>query len=175
MVNEDAPGWIRITKTNALDGHVIAGVRFDIYALNEDGSAGDLVSTMMTNEEGVAMSESLLVGEYLVVEHEAPTGYVSSLWCEQVTVVMDETAEYQVTNMPMQGQVRIVKTDAETGKGLAGAVFTVTRVAGLPSHHGEGNGQVVATITSDADGIAGGLTKSGKPRCRTIIWTMTPA
>ena len=154
VVNEDAPGWIRITKTNALDGHVIAGVRFDIYALNEDGSAGDLVSTMMTNEEGVAMSESLLVGEYLVVEHEAPTGYVSSLWREQATVVMDETAEYQVTNMPMQGRVRIVKTDAETGKGLAGAVFTVTRVTGLPSHHGEGNGQVVATITSDADGIA---------------------
>lgn len=133
---------------------MIAGVRFDIYALNEDGSAGDLVSTMMTNEEGVAMSESLLVGEYLVVEHEAPTGYVSSLWREQATVVMDETAEYQVTNMPMQGRVRIVKTDAETGKGLAGAVFTVTRVTGLPSHHGEGNGQVVATITSDADGIA---------------------
>lgn len=148
VVNEDAPGWIRITKTNALDGHVIAGVRFDIYALNEDGSAGDLVSTMMTNEEGVAMSESLLVGEYLVVEHEAPTGYVSSLWCEQVTVVMDETAEYQVTNMPMQGQVRIVKTDAETGKGLAGAVFTVTRVAGLPSHH-VGRGRYRCYAASD--------------------------
>lgn len=42
-----------------------------------------------------------------------------------MTVVMDETVERSVTNMPMQGQVRIVKTDAETGGSLAGAVFTV--------------------------------------------------
>lgn len=44
-----------------------------IYALNEDGSTGDLVSTMLTNDDGVAMSESLLVGDYMVKEHEAPS------------------------------------------------------------------------------------------------------
>lgn len=154
VVNEDAPGWIRIIKTDELDGHVIAGVCFDVYAMNEDGTVGDLVSTMITNDEGVALSESLLVGDYMVKEHDAPTGYVNSQWSNQITVIMDETVECSVTNMPLQGQVRIVKTDAETGNGLAGAAFTVTRVTGLPSHNGEGNGQVVATITSDENGIA---------------------
>lgn len=154
VVNEDAPGWIRVIKTDALDGHPIAGVRFDIYALNEDGSTGDLVSTMLTNDDGVAMSESLLVGDYMVKEHEAPVGYVNSLWSEKVTVVMDETVERSVTNIPMQGQVRIVKTDAETGGSLAGAVFTVIRVSGLPSHGKEGCGEVVAVITTDAEGVA---------------------
>lgn len=71
---------------------------------------------MLTNDDGVAMSESLLVGDYMVKEHEAPVGYGNSLWSEKVTVVMDETVERSVTNMPMQGQVRIVKTDAETGR-----------------------------------------------------------
>ena len=62
--------------------------------MNEDGCTGDLVSTMLTNDDGVAMSESLLVGDYMVKEHEAPVGYVNSLWSEKVTVVMDETDEY---------------------------------------------------------------------------------
>ena len=95
------------------------------------------------------MSESLLVGDYMVKEHEAPVGYVNSLWSEKVTVVMAETVERSVTNIPMQGQVRIVKTDAETGGGLAGAVFTVIRVSGLPSHGKEGCGEVVAVITTE--------------------------
>ena len=125
-----------------------------IYALNEDGSTGDLVSTMLTNDDGVAMSESLLVGDYMVKEHEAPVGYGNSLWSEKVTVVMAETVERSVTNIPMQGQVRIVKTDAETGGSLAGAVFTVIRVSGLPSHGKEGCGEVVAVITTDAEGVA---------------------
>ena len=154
VVNEDAPGWIKITKTDELDGHAIAGVRFDIYATNENGSEGDMVSTMITNDEGVALSESLLVGDYIVKEHSNPTGYEDSLWSDKITVVMDETVERSVTNMPMQGKIRILKTDAETGNGLPGAVFTVIRVTGLPSHNGEGDNEVVAMITSDENGIA---------------------
>ncbi len=154
VVNEDAPGWIQITKTDELDGHVIAGVCFDIYALNEDGSMGDLVSTMITNDEGIALSESLLVGDYLVMEREAPEGYIANLWSEKITVVMDETVERNVTNMPIQGQIRIVKTDAETNNVLSGATFTVTRLAGLPSHNEENNGEIVAIITTDENGIA---------------------
>ena len=49
---------------------------------------------------------------------------------------------------------RIVKTDSETGKPLAGAQFTITRVKGLPSHNGEDVGEVVGVITSGPDGIA---------------------
>lgn len=56
--------------------------------------------------------------------------------------------------MPIQGVIRIVKTDSETGNGLPGAEFTVTRISGLPSHNGEGDGDVVAVITTDENGIA---------------------
>jgi uncharacterized surface anchored protein len=67
---------------------------------------------------------------------------------------MDKTIERTVKNMPLQGKIKIVKTDDETKKGLPGAVFTVTRVSGLPSHNGEDVGEIVAVLTTDENGLA---------------------
>ncbi len=154
VVNEDAPGWIKIRKIDELDGHAIAGLQFDIYAVKSDGTAGDQVATMVTNDDGIAVSPDLLVGDYLVKEHENPVGYQYDLWSEKITVIMDKTIERTVKNMPLQGKIRIIKTDDETEKGLPGAVFTVTRVSGLPSHNGEDVGEIVAILTTDENGYA---------------------
>ncbi len=154
VVNEDAPGWIKIKKIDELDGHAIAGLQFDIYAVKDDGTEGDVVATMVTNDDGIATSPDLLVGDYLVKEHENPVGYKYNLWSEKITVIMDKTIERTVKNMPLQGKIKIVKTDDETEKGLPGAVFTVTRVKGLPSHNGEDVGEIVAVLTTDENGFA---------------------
>lgn len=154
IVNEDAPGWIKIQKIDELDKHPIEGVQFDIFSVKEDGTAGDLVSTMTTDENGIATSVGLFVGDYLVKEHENPTGYEYDLWSEKITVIMDQTISRTVKNKPLQGKIKIVKTDSETKKGLPGAVFTVTRVVGLPSHNGEDVGEIVAVLTTDKDGYA---------------------
>ena len=154
VVNEDAPGRIRILKQDELDQHVIAGVRFDIYSVDEAGNAADCVAQMTTNEQGIAESPDLFPADYIVMEHAAPTGYEETLWSEKITVGMDEIVSRTVTNRPIQGVLRIVKTDSETAKGLPGAQFTITRISGLPSHNGEGDGEVVAVITTDENGIA---------------------
>ena len=154
VVNEDAPGRIRILKQDELDQHVIAGVRFDIYSVDEAGNAADCVAQMTTNEQGIAESPDLFPADYIVMEHAAPTGYEETLWSERITVGMDELVSRTVTNRPIQGVLRIVKTDSETAKGLPGAQFTITRISGLPSHNGEGDGEVVAVITTDENGIA---------------------
>ena len=154
VVNEDAPGRIRILKQDELDQHVIAGVRFDIYSVDEAGNAADCVAQMTTNEQGIAESPDLFPADYIVMEHAAPTGYEETLWSEKITVGMDEIVSRTVTNRPIQGILRIVKTDSETAKGLPGAQFTITRISGLPSHNGEGDGEVVAVITTDENGIA---------------------
>lgn len=154
VVNEDAPGRIRITKQDALDQHTIAGVRFDIYSVDEDGNAMDRVAQMTTNEQGVAESPDLFPADYIVRECANPTGYEDELWSERITVGMDELVTRTVTNKPIQGIIRIVKTDSGTGNGLPGAELTVTRISGLPSHNGEGDGEVVAVITTDENGIA---------------------
>ena len=154
VVNEDAPGRIRILKQDELDQHVIAGVRFDIYSVDEVGNAADCVAQMITNEQGIAESPELFPADYIVMEHAAPTGYEETLWSEKITVGMDEIVSRTVTNHPIQGILRIIKTDSETAKGLPGAQFTITRISGLPSHNGEGDGEVVAVITTDENGIA---------------------
>lgn len=154
VVNEDAPGRIRILKQDELDQHVIAGVRFDIYSVDEAGNAADCVAQMTMNEQGIAESPDLFPADYIVMEHAAPTGYEETLWSEKITVGMDELVSRTVTNRPIQGVLRIVKTDSETAKGLPGAQFTITRISGLPSHNGEGDGEVVAVITTDENGIA---------------------
>ena len=150
--NEPSKGWLRLTKTNSLDGHPIAGVTFNIYHADEYGTG--LAGTMTTDENGVALSPALRKGRYLVQEAEEATGYVSELVELFAVVNPDETTHLSVTNQPIQGTLRIRKLDELTGEALAGAEFTITRISGLPSHNGEDNGEVVAVITTDANGVA---------------------
>ena len=150
--NEPTKGWIRLTKTNSLDSHPIAGVQFNIYYYDEFGSG--LAASMVTDENGVATSPALRKGKYLVQEVDEATGYVSDLVELTAMVESDETTYLSVTNQPIQGVLRIRKLDELTGEALAGAEFTITRISGLPSHNGDGDGEVVAVITSDAEGVA---------------------
>ncbi|MBQ3484619.1 MAG: hypothetical protein IJA77_03835, partial [Clostridia bacterium] len=150
--NEPAKGWLKLTKTNSLDGHPIAGVTFNVYYYDDYGTG--LACTMTTDENGVAVSPALRKGRYLVQEEDEPVGYVHDLVELTAIVNPDETTELHVTNEPIQGILRLRKLDELTGEALAGAEFTVTRISGLPSHNGEGDGEVVAVITTDAHGIA---------------------
>ncbi len=150
--NEPAKGWLKLTKTNSLDGHPIAGVTFNVYYYDDYGTG--LACTMTTDENGVAVSPALRKGRYLVQEEDEPVGYVHDLAELTAIVTPDETTELSVTNEPIQGILRIRKLDELTGEALAGAEFTVTRISGLPSHNGEGDGEVVAVIATGANGIA---------------------
>ena len=150
--NEPAKGWIRITKTDALDSTPIAGVVFYIYSNDEYGS--ELVGSMTTGKDSVAVSEPLRKGRYIVLEHDNPIGYMSELAEVNAVVMPDEITDISASNTPIQGKIRIVKKDQLTGEALSGAEFTITRVSGLPSHNGSNDGEAVAIITTDANGIA---------------------
>ena len=69
-------------------------------------------------------------------------------------VVSNKTTNLSAVNRPVQGKIRITKTDQLTKEALAGAEFTMTRLSGLPSHNGLGDGEVVAVITTDVNGVA---------------------
>ena len=147
--NTPMQGGIRLTKTDSMTGTPIAGVEFGIY-----DTTGTLVASMTTDASGVATAPSLSKGSYTVREHGNPTGYVAALAELSAEVVSEETTDLYVTNDPIQGRIRIVKKDAVTGDLLSGAEFSVTRISGIPPHHGAGDGEIVATITTNADGIA---------------------
>ncbi len=131
-----------------LDGTLIEGVQFDIYQGEE------LISTMKTGADGIATSEPLPKGTYMVKEHDLPEGYTGELATMEAVVKSDETTRLTAGNQPIVEQIRIEKSDALTGEALVGAEFTITRVTGLPSHKGSNDGEVVAVITTDERGVA---------------------
>lgn len=137
--NEPTKGNIRLTKTDSLDGTPLSSVRFDIY-----GASGEVVASMTTDEHGVAVSPPLMPGRYTVCEYDTPDGYVCQVIQLNADVRPDETTDLNVTNKPIQGKIRIEKRDALTGERLAGAEFTVTDEAG----------EIVAILTTDANGVA---------------------
>lgn len=150
--NEPTKGYIKIVKTDKLDRTPIEGVQFDIYENDAYGSG--LVATMTTDKNGVAVSPALRKGTYIVKEHADPIGYTTDLLELDCVVKSDETTSLSCTNTPIQGKICIIKTDELTSEALAGAEFTITRISGLPSHKGSNDGEVVAVIVTDADGIA---------------------
>ena len=134
--NEPTKGYIRITKTDRLNGNPIEGVRFDIYENDEYGSA--LASSMVTDENGVAVSEPLRKGRYIVREHGETAGYVFEEIALDAVVKPDETTDLSVANQPVRVRLKLYKRDADEYAGkpadvpgtrgdgeLTGAVFRV--------------------------------------------------
>ena len=150
--NEPSKGYLQLVKTDRLDRTLIEGVQFDIYYNDQYGSG--LAATMTTDSKGVATSPPLRKGKYLVKEHADPEGYVMELVTLDAVVRPDETTHLSATNQPVQGKIRIIKKDQLTKELLAGAEFTITRISGLPSHKGSNNGEKVAVIVTDKDGVA---------------------
>ena len=142
-------GEIRVTKKSS-DGLLLQGAVFELL-----GSSGSVLATKTTGADGVALFPDLTPGMYTVREKTAPQGYALSASASgSVSVVAGMTADAAFVNDRIMGRIRIVKTDSLTGKPLAGAVFTVTRLSGPASDHAADVGKVVATLTTNAQGIA---------------------
>ena len=141
-------GEITVTKKSD-DGILLKGTVFELL-----NSAGSVVATATTNAKGVATFARLQPGNYTVREKTASQGYKLSSASQNVAVVAGVTSTAAFTNARITGRIRIVKTDKLTEKPLPGAVFTVTRLSGPESDNASDIGKVVATITTNAQGIA---------------------
>ena len=145
----DAPmGGITVTKKDAATGAKLPGAVFELSGNGES-------RTQTTGADGMARFENLQPGIYTVREISAPEGYLlASPDAQQVTVTGGGTASAVFANAQVTGSIRMVKRDSLTKEALAGAEFTITRVSGLPAHQGKDDGEVVAVLTTDAEGVA---------------------
>ncbi len=141
-------GEIAVTKKSS-DGILLKGTVFELL-----NSAGSVIATATTNAQGVATFASLQPGNYTVREKTASQGYKLASASQNVSVVAGVTSKATFTNDRISGRIRIVKKDSVTEKPLPGAVFTVTRLSGPESDNASDIGKVVATITTNAQGIA---------------------
>lgn len=123
-------GTITINKTNNL-GNKLAGAEFQIIANENIQNAtktktyytkGQVVKTATTNSNGQIIVDNLPLGNYLVKETKAPTGYllntntynVNLSYKDQNTAVINYTIDKIIDEEPL-GTINITKQDAETG------------------------------------------------------------
>lgn len=120
-----------------LNGHKpLAGGVFEIYAENEK-----LINTFTSDTTGVVQAGKLKPGTYLVKEVAGPAGYTIQTAIQKVVITTNESSTlifYHTAN----SNLTINKTDAETGKVLAGAKFRITK----------GNGDFVGDYTTNRAG-----------------------
>lgn len=146
---ELSTGEIKVTKKSS-DGILLKGAVFELLS-----SAGSVLETKTTGSDGVVLFADLTPGTYTVREKSAPEGYaLSASPSSGVTVAAGTTTHVSFTNERITGRIRVNKTDSLTGKPLSGAVFSVTRLTGPASDNAADIGRVVATITTNAQGIA---------------------
>lgn len=117
----------------------LSGVTFDVYAKEDilcvDGlntvyyKAGDKISTIVTDEQGIARIDNLPCGKYYLIETKTIDGFILDntpieadiSYIDQNTNVV--YAGMNVTNERQKVQISVIKTDSETKKVLEGAVF----------------------------------------------------
>ena len=114
---------IKVHKYNEDKSATIAGVTFEL--LNKDGS---VIKTETTDASGTVTFKKLFKGTYFVREKNTATGYLLDNQKKEVQVGFNTTKEIDMTNKEPTGELKLIKTDAETGNN--------NRVDGT-SHHGD--------------------------------------
>ena len=138
-VTEDK-GSLTINKTDADTGKALAGVTYRLY-----DSAGNKIADAITGADGKAVFSDLPLGSYTYQEISAPEGYVVDDTKYQITITTGTLNITETrTNALAKGSLTISKTDADTGKALAGVTYRLFDSAG----------NKIADVTTGADGKA---------------------
>ena len=138
-------GSLRIIKTDSLTGDTLSGAVFSLYSGMEGDAPVGLIGTVTTDANGLATIANLTEGSYWLVEDKAPDGYmalgaplnvdVGPQKDENNVVLRDANGHWYTTTTVVNtanppeglesGDLLITKTDALTGKRLAGATFAL--------------------------------------------------
>ena len=138
--NALAKGSLTINKVDADTGKALAGVTYRLY-----DSAGNKIADVTTGTDGKAVFSDLPLGSYTYQEISAPEGYVVDDTKYQITITTGTLNITETrTNALAKGSLTINKTDADTGKALAGVTYRLY----------DASGNKVADVITGTDGKA---------------------
>ncbi len=138
IVNETVKGSLKIYKVND-DDKAIANVKFNVLDENKN-----VIETLVTDENGVAVSKELTPGTYYYKEVEVPDGYILDDKEYKFEITNEHKLEaVKVVNHYANGKLQIFKYDSNENE-LSGVEFDIL----------DENKNVVDHIVTGADGIA---------------------
>ena len=136
----DEKGSLTINKTDADTGKALAGVTYRLF-----DSAGNKIADVTTGSNGKAVFSDLPLGSYTYQEISAPEGYVVDDTKYPITITTGTLNITETrTNVLAKGSLTINKTDADTGKALAGVTYRLFDSAG----------NKITDVTTGTDGMA---------------------
>lgn len=136
----DEKGGLTINKTDADTGKALAGVTYRLF-----DSTGNKIADATTDTDGKAVFADLPLGSYTYQEISAPEGYVVDDTKYPITITTGTLNITETrTNALAKGSLTINKTDADTGKALAGVTYRLFDSAG----------NKITDVTTGADGMA---------------------
>lgn len=151
LLRRTAVGFIKVDKNNK--ELRLAGAEFTLYRMNGE-KQGEVVTTGVTNSNGLVTFTELTMGSYRAKETKAPKGY--KLWNAPIDFTVDEYGKVSVgstelkpeglvytamiTNTAEEKEITLKKV-SDTGEALTGATF---RLSGEKSY----------ILTTGSDGTA---------------------
>ena len=127
---------LEISKTDIIGEHELKDATLSI--IDKDGN---VVETWKSDGKPHVI-DRIPVGEYILCEEAAPYGYKIA---NEVRFTVENTKELQQVSMKdelVSGKIIIEKTDADTGKGIAGVKFEIR----------DKDGNVIETLVTDKNG-----------------------
>jgi LPXTG-motif cell wall-anchored protein len=132
-------GKIKVFKTNE-DNKPLSGVEFTVTGANTG-----ITVNLVTDENGEATTGLLPYDLYTIVETKTQESYVLDGHQHIILLSRDgETYEFGIVNEKIRGQIKVIKTDGKTRTPLEGVVFELK----------DADGNILAELTTDKDGIA---------------------
>ena len=144
MTNKKKSGSIKVTKTTT--GNLnIEGIKF--YATGISDTNKDLKFEAVTDENGIALFNKLVIGKYVITEDGStvPAAYLTADE-QEVTVEYNTTAEVKVINEEKTGSIKVQKR-TEGQKNVEGITFYLKGTS-------DSGREINIPATTDKDGVA---------------------
>lgn len=147
LTNKLIKGRVRIVKTDSNNHEIpLENVKFNLLSLPDRR----VVEELITDENGVAESQELTYGDYLIVETEAPNTYYLNPKEYPVSITQQgQVVVESITNERIALAIKLNKVDQETQEPLANAVFQVQDDSGkivIDELITDKNGQAISEV-----------------------------
>ena len=146
--NELKKGQIEVYKVDSENNEIkLKGIEFEVINSNNE-----IVETIVTDNEGYAVTSRLPIGEYHLKETKTDNMHILNEEVIKVDVATDIISRLDITNERVKGQIKIIKTSEDNN-------FINGEKAGSPIENVkfevyDSNNSIVDEITTSADGTA---------------------